>query len=173
MDKSHPYVIWAQKVIENYVKDKKRIKFDDTLPKEIFAKKRGCFVSIHKKDGQLRGCIGTIFPIYKNLIEEIQENAIAAATRDPRFPPVSPSELEDLVISVDILSDLEKVEDTKDLNPKVYGVVVKSGYKKGVLLPDIEGVDTVEEQLRIAKMKAGIYKDEPVEIYRFTVERYY
>jgi AmmeMemoRadiSam system protein A len=173
MDKSHPYVIWAQKVIENYVKRKKRIDFDDTLPKELFSKKRGCFVSIHKKDGQLRGCIGTIFPMYENLMEEIRENAIAAATRDPRFPPVSPSELEELVVSVDILSDLEKVEDIKDLNPKVYGVVVKSGYKKGVLLPDIEGVETVEEQLRIAKMKAGIYKDEPVEIYRFTVERYY
>ena len=86
MDKSHPYVIWAQKVIENYVKDKKRINLMTHFPKKYLLK-RGCFVSLFtKKDGQLRGCIGTIFPIYKNLIEEIQENAIAAATRDPRFP---------------------------------------------------------------------------------------
>lgn len=173
MQKSHPYVIWAKKVIENYVKYKKRIQFDATLPKEMFEKQRGCFVSLHKKDGQLRGCIGTIFPVYENLIEEIRENAIAAATRDPRFPPVNPSELDDLVVSVDILSELEKVNDIKELDPKIYGVVVKSGYKRGVLLPDIEGIETVEEQLRIAKTKAGIHKDEPIEIYKFTVERYY
>lgn len=172
-DKKHPYVIWAEKVIKAYVEEKKIIDFDKTLTRELFEIKRGCFVSLHKKNGELRGCIGTITPVYDNLIEEIRENAIAAATQDPRFPPVTPKELSDLVISVDILSELEKVKDVAELNPKIFGVVVKSGYKRGVLLPDIEGVKTIEEQLNIAKMKAGIYEDEPLEIFKFTVNRFY
>ena len=173
MNENHPYVIWAKKVIYEYVKNRNIAEFDDYIHKELFDKKRGCFVSLHKSNGELRGCIGTIIPVYENLIIEIRENAIAAATRDPRFPPVEVEELEDLVISVDILSELEKTKSIEELDPKVYGVVVKSGYKKGVLLPDIEGVETVEEQLRIAKLKAGIFQSEPVEIFKFTVERYF
>jgi hypothetical protein len=173
LNEHHPYVIWARKVIEAYVKEKRKIDFDETLPKDLFNKKRGCFVSLHKSSGELRGCIGTIMPVYDNLIMEIRENAIAAATSDPRFPPLSPKELDDLVISVDVLSDLEKVNDINELDPKIFGIVVKSGYKRGVLLPDLEGVDTVEEQLRIVKLKAGIYKNEPIEIYKFTVERFF
>ncbi|MDY6896297.1 MAG: AMMECR1 domain-containing protein, partial [Thermotogota bacterium] len=100
-------------------------------------------------------------------------NAIAAATNDPRFPPLSPKELDDLVISVDVLSDLEKVNDINELDPKIFGIVVKSGYKRGVLLPNLEGVNSVAEQLRIVKLKAGIYKNDPIEIYKFTVERFF
>jgi len=173
VNKQHPYVVWARNVIEAYVKERKQIDFDETLPKDLFNKKRGCFVSLHKTSGELRGCIGTIVPVYDNLISEIRENAIAAATSDPRFPPLSPQELDDLEISVDILSELEKVADIDELDPKIFGIVVKSGYKRGVLLPDLEGVESVEEQLRIVKLKAGIYKNEPIEIYKFTVDRFF
>lgn len=134
--------------------------------------KRGVFVSI-KKHGQLRGCIGTIEPTKDNVAEEVIHNAVSASTRDPRFPSITPDELEDLTISVDLLSPLEKVTDQGQLNPKKYGVLVSSKSKKGVLLPDLEGVDTVEEQLRIAKRKGSIALQEKFKIQRFEVKRFY
>ncbi len=140
------------------------------LPREFLSRRAGVFVSI-KKDGMLRGCIGTYLPTTGNIAEETIANAIKAATQDPRFPPVRPEELPHLEVSVDILSEPEPCTE-KDLDPKRYGVIVEKGYRVGLLLPDLEGVDTVEEQLRIAKMKAGIPPDEPCKIYRFTVERH-
>ena len=131
----------------------------------------GVFVSL-KKHGELRGCIGTFEPTRPNVALEIIHNAISAATRDPRFPPVEAHELSEIGYSVDILTKPEAVSDTKDLDPKRYGVIVESGWKKGLLLPDLEGVDTVEYQLSIAKQKAGIGEEEPVRIYRFMVKRY-
>jgi uncharacterized protein (TIGR00296 family) len=101
----------------------------------------------------------------------IWDNAIAAATQDPRFPPVQPHELDNIVVNVDILSPYEPVRSIEELDPKKYGIIVQKGWRRGLLLPDIEGVDTVEEQIRIAKLKAGIYDDD-FEILRFTVERY-
>ena len=132
-----------------------------------------CFVSIKEADGSLRGCIGTIFPATASLGEELLANAVAACSRDPRFLPVTPSELPDLVISVDVLSTPELVPSMEALNPRKYGVVVSRGGARVVLLPDLQGVYSVEEQLRIACAKAGLTSLRGVRIERFTVERHY
>lgn len=130
----------------------------------------GAFVSL-KRNGQLRGCIGTIAPAYGNLLAEIQHNAVAAATEDPRFSIIEPSELPELVYSVDVLGEPEPALRSQ-LDPKRFGVIVTSGRRRGLLLPDLEGVDTVEEQLLIALQKAGISPNENYKIERFEVTRY-
>ncbi len=132
----------------------------------------GVFVCI-KKAGQLRGCIGTFQPVRGDIVDEIIHNAAGSCTRDPRFYPVKPDELADLEVSVDVLSSPEPVEDISELDPKKYGVIVRAGGRVGLLLPDLEGVDDVETQLAISRQKAGIRPGEPVEIFRFTVDRYY
>ena len=169
----HPYVRWAIEVIENYIRHGKILEPHEGLPRELFERRAGAFVTLHKLDGSLRGCIGTYLPTQPNLAYEIRENAIAAATRDPRFPPVQPEELDEIEVSVDILSEPEPVHSIDELDPKKYGIIVVSDRKRGLLLPDIEGVDTVEEQIRIAKLKAGIFPGESFSIYKFTVERYH
>ncbi len=174
MKGEHPYVKWAIKSIEYWIKD--HIQIDplrDGAPQELLTRKTGAFVSLHRLDGSLRGCIGTYLPAKSNLAEEIRDNAIAAATEDPRFPPVEEKEFDEIQVSVDILSEPEKVSDINQLDPKKYGVIVVSGFKRGLLLPDLPGVDTVEQQLSIAKRKAGIFFSEKVTVYRFTVERYH
>ncbi len=168
----HPVVMLAKRAIEEYVKYGRVIEPPDELTPEM-KQRAGVFVSL-KKQGQLRGCIGTFLPTTDNVAREIIKNAIAAATQDPRFPPVSEDELDEIQYSVDILSEPEKVKDLSELDPKRYGVIVSKGFRKGLLLPDLEGVDTVQKQLEIAMYKAGIMPDEPdVEIYRFTVTRYH
>lgn len=166
------YVKLARETIENYIKQGKIITPPKDLPEEMINQKAGVFVSL-KKFGDLRGCIGTFMPTQENIAQEIIKNAISAAVDDPRFPPVTVSELEDLSISVDVLSAPEEVKDISQLDPKKYGVIVSSGYKKGLLLPDLEGVDTAEYQIDIAKRKAGIYPDEKVKLYRFEVKRFH
>lgn len=167
----HPYVELAKKAIEEYIKSKRVLSCPKDLPANM-KRRAGVFVSL-KKNGQLRGCIGTFMPCRDNICEEIVRNAISAATEDPRFYPVTEDELDELIYSVDVLSEPERIKDISELDPKKYGVIVVKGFRKGLLLPDLEGVDTVEEQLRITKAKAGIDPDdEDVEIYRFTVERY-
>jgi len=166
------YVRLARETIENYIKQGKIITLPLDLPKEMINQKAGAFVSL-KKYGELRGCIGTFMPTQKNIAQEIIKNAVSAAVEDPRFSPVNVSELEDLTISVDVLSIPEEIKDISQLDPKKYGVIVSSGYKKGLLLPDLEGVDTAEEQVDIAKRKAGIYPDEKVKLYRFEVKRFF
>lgn len=167
---SHPLVKLAKDAIKEYIKNRRIIKPPDDLAEEMKGQ-AGVFVSL-KKRGQLRGCIGTFAPTAKNIAEEVIHNAISAAARDPRFSPVAPSELEEIDYSVDVLTEPEKIAGPEGLDPKRYGVIVKCGIRKGLLLPDIEGVDTVEEQIDIARSKAGIYEDEPVELYRFEVKRY-
>ena len=125
-----------------------------------------------KKNGKLRGCMGTFRAVQKNAAYEIISNAMTAAENDPRFPEVEKEELQDIKISVDILSEPEKICDINELNPKKYGILVKGGHQTGLLLPDLEGIDTVEEQLNIAKRKAGLGEDAEVEIYRFNVSRF-
>jgi AmmeMemoRadiSam system protein A len=127
------------------------------------------------KDGSLRGCIGTFAPTKPNIALEIIDNAISSASRDPRFPPITKAELADLDISVDILNEPEAIPDKDMLDPKKYGLILEAldGYRKGLLLPDLEGVDTVEEQIRIVRMKAGIGSSEPVKYYRFEVVRHH
>lgn len=162
-------VKWARLVLEKYLKDKTVPKLPPEW-KELKNYQAGAFVSL-KKNGQLRGCIGTIQPVYENLAEEIAANAISAGTRDPRFMPVSETEMDSLSYSVDVLGEAEVCR-REDLDPKRYGVIVTSGQKRGLLLPDLEGVDTVEQQLTIALQKAGIKANEPYAIERFEVKRF-
>lgn len=145
---------------------------DDELTDEMKTGRAGAFVSIHE-NGQLRGCIGTIAPTCRNIADEIISNAIAAATRDPRFHPIRTEELDSLEINVDILSPEETIDSPDQLDVKRYGVIVEKGYKRGLLLPDLDGVDTVEEQIAIAKQKAGLDLTESgVKMYRFEVVRH-
>jgi AmmeMemoRadiSam system protein A len=172
----HPFVKLARAAIEAYVRERKRIKPPEPLPPD-FQQRRGVFVSLHKK-GELRGCIGTIQPQRANLAEEIIENAISAATRDPRFPPVSPRELDALTLSVDVLTEPVEIESIDDQDPKRHGLIVQSrrdAWKRGLLLPDLETIDTAEKQLYYTRVhKAGITDpDEPVTLYRFEVVRYH
>ncbi len=174
MKGEHPFVKWAIKVIEFKVRDGIELKPNPKeLPAELFERRAGVFVTLHKSTGELRGCIGTFLPTTQDIAHEIAQNAISAALEDPRFEPVSEKELSSLVVSVDVLSTPEEVRTIDELDPRKYGIIVESGWRRGLLLPDLEGVDTIEQQIRIAKMKAGIHERESVKIYRFTVERYH
>ena len=166
----HAIVALAKKTVETYVRTGKRINPPKTLTPEM-KEQAGVFVSLHKK-GDLRGCIGTFEPQYTNVAQEVIANAISSATRDPRFDPVAEEELKDLDYSVDILTEPELVESEKQLDPKKYGVIVQSGWRRGLLLPDLEGVDTAAYQIDICRQKGGIGPDEPVKLYRFEVKRY-
>ena len=167
-----PYVRLARETVERYVDEGKRLSVPEYLPEEALTRRAGTFVSL-KKFGQLRGCIGTISPAEANIAEEIIHNAISASTRDPRFPPVSPSELKDLDYSVDILGETEDIDSPEELDVKKYGVIVSSGYRRGLLLPNLEGIDDVEDQISIAMQKAGIRKGERIRLQRFEVVRYH
>lgn len=166
----HKLAELARKSVEEFIRNGKEAPPPQELTPEM-KEKAGVFVCI-KKGGDLRGCIGTFLPCTENVAEEIIKNAISAATKDPRFDPVTEDMLHDLEYSVDVLSPPEKVSDISELDPKKYGVIVVHGSRKGLLLPDLEGVDSAEEQLRIAKMKAWINPGEKVEIFRFMVSRY-
>jgi AmmeMemoRadiSam system protein A len=166
----HPLVELARKTIDNYVRHG-RVNDPPQKTTPEMKERAGVFVSI-KKHGQLRGCIGTFEPTQPNVAEEIIHNAISAATRDPRFPPVNPDELSELSISVDLLTPPERVEGMDNLDPKIFGVIVERGWQRGLLLPDLEGIDTAEQQVEIACRKAGIDPDETVTLYRFQVKRY-
>ena len=143
-------------------------------PGGLLAGKAAAFVTLRDQGGQLRGCIGTIEPSRSNLAEEIIQNAISAATRDPRFDPVKVSELPFLSYGVDVLSQPEPVRGKEDLDPSKYGVIIESlnGSRRGLLLPDIEGIDTVEQQWLAVHMKAGLTPGDPVRVERFTVTRF-
>ena len=165
----HPLVKLAKKTVETFVKEGKVPKPEELTPE--MKERAGVFVSIHKF-GELRGCIGTIEPQRSNVAEEVIANAISSATRDPRFPAIVPSELKDLEYSVDVLTTPEPIKSQDQLDPKRYGVIVEAGWRKGLLLPDLEGVDTVDYQIDICRQKAGIAPNEPVKLYRFEVRRY-
>ncbi len=167
----HPLVQLARQTITTYVKEGKKLDLPSKLTPEM-KQKAGVFVSLHRQ-GQLRGCIGTFRPTSENVAQEIIGNAIESSTQDPRFPPVSPAELADLEISVDVLGEPEAVGSTKELDAKKFGVIVKSGAKKGLLLPDLPGVNTPEEQIAICRRKAWIDDDAPIELFRFEVRRFH
>jgi AmmeMemoRadiSam system protein A len=170
--KEDDFVKLARSAIEAFVKEQRQIKVPETLRHgALGGSAKGIFVSI-KSAGGLRGCIGTTIGTRQSLGEEIIHNAIQAATEDPRFPEIEAWELDQLVVSVDVLSKGERVDSKESLDPKKYGVIVESDYRRGLLLPDLEGVDTIEDQLRIALNKAGIKENEPYRIHRFTVERH-
>ncbi len=170
--KSDAYVKLARASAEYFVKNGDVMPLPEWVPDELLSTRAGAFVSVHKFGG-LRGCIGTIASTQKNLALEIIENAVSAVSKDPRFHPVKEDELKFLDINVDVLGEAEPVESEPALDVKKYGVIVESGYKRGLLLPDLEGVDTVEQQVSIARRKGGIAPGEKVNLFRFEVVRHY
>ena len=166
------YVRLARSTVSTWVREGKRPTLPDDLPEEMLQRRAGVFVSLHK-DGRLRGCIGTIHAAKESIAEEIVENGISAAVKDPRFSPVRPEELDALEISVDVLGETEKIRSKDELDVKRYGVIVSKGFRRGLLLPNLEGVDTVEEQVAIALRKAGLSEREKhYEMERFEVIRH-
>jgi hypothetical protein len=169
----HPLVLLAAEAVEIFVRERRTI----APPLDLFerhpqaARRAGAFVCL-KARGQLRGCVGTTEPTRETLAMEIIENAVAAAVRDPRFEPVSPYELLELAITVDVLSAPEPVAGAAWLDHRRYGVIVRAGARQGVLLPDIEHINSVHEQLATVRLKAGIDPDETIELFRFEVTRY-
>jgi len=165
------YVQLARFSLESFIISRKIIAVPGYLTKEMTEKQAGVFVSL-KKNGELRGCIGTITPVRDVIAEEIIFNAVSAGVHDPRFNPVTEDELKDLVYSVDILGETEKIQSQDQLDVKKYGVIVTNGNRRGLLLPNLDGVDSVREQIDIAKRKAGISQNEAVEMERFEVVRH-
>ena len=166
------YVGLARKTLEMYIRNRRTIRVPDDLPEEMKTTRAGAFVSIHKQ-GRLRGCIGTIEPTANSVAQEIIQNAISAATRDPRFDPITEDELKWLEINVDIMGKPEKIASEAELDVKRYGVIVSCGRRRGLLLPDLEGVDTPQQQVSIAMRKGGIRESEPYTLERFEVIRHY
>jgi len=163
----------ARLAVEAFTRDRTVIK-PPAGPDGVLATRAGVFVTIRTSDGQLRGCIGTIEPACNNVAEEVIYNAIGAATRDPRFAPVGTSELPDLKYGVDVLSPPESARGPEDLEPSVYGVIIETfdGEHRGLLLPRIEGINSVEDQWLAVHSKAGIRPGTPVRVERFTVTRF-
>jgi MEMO1 family protein len=165
---AHPLLQHARRVLSAHLagRDWKRERAsEETHPS------RGCFVSL-KVGGRLRGCIGTVLPARFTLEDEVAENALAAATRDPRFPPLRAAELGLLQLSLDLLAAPEPVQDPAELDPVRYGLLLRAGSRLGVLLPDIPGVRTAQQQIEICLEKAGLAASAPYSLERFEVERY-
>ena len=170
-EKEDAFVRLARTVVESFVQGGEAAPLPEDLPEEMLKNRAGVFVSL-KIRGKLRGCIGTISATQENIAEEIRQNAVSACSRDPRFSPVETDELPWIQYSVDVLGSAERVDSADRLDAKRYGVIVTSGYHKGLLLPNLEGVDTVAEQLAIAKRKAGIPESERCRMERFEVVRH-
>ena len=167
-----PHVALARLSVETFVRTGKPARLPADVPADLLGRRAGVFVSLHER-GELRGCIGTIVATCDSIAAEILQNGVSACSRDPRFDPVRPDELDYLDYSVDVLGDAEPVASPGELDPARYGVIVTQGWKRGLLLPNLDGVDTVGEQLRIAKLKAGIDPaDDDVELERFEVVRH-
>lgn len=167
----HPFIALAHQAIATYLKTGQFVSPPDPLPDDM-GDPQPVFVSLHTADGTLRGCRGTLAPSQSNLAETIIHTAIASAVDDPRFPPMHSDELEGLDVKVDVLSPMQPVNDISELNEKVYGVLIQSGRRRGLLLPDIPMVDSVPRQLELVRRKAGLGPNEPAQLYRFTVTRY-
>jgi len=133
----------------------------------------GCFVSLFDAQGELRGCIGTLEPVRDDLVDEVIDNAVSAGIRDPRFPAVTADELPSLQFEVSVMKPPEPIEGPEDLDPRRFGVIMACGARRGVLLPEIDGIDTVARQLAIVRRKAGIGPEEPVRLWRFEVEKHH
>ena len=164
-----PYINLARRSIIYYLKHNKFLKPKNT--EGIQSGKAGVFVCLKKK-GELRGCIGTILPTKSRISEEIIKNAVSAALNDPRFPPVDLSEMNEIICSVDILAEPEEIKSISDLDVKRFGVIVSSGSRTGLLLPNLEGIDSAGMQVAIALQKGGISPEEPYRMYRFEVIRH-
>ena len=169
---TNPLVQLARDTVELYVRERRVLAVDSGDLTPEMREKAGVFICL-KVRGMLRGCIGTFEPCEQNVAQEIIRNAVSSATADPRFSPVRADELADIEYTVDVLTAPEPVKGMADLDPKRYGVIVQAGGRRGLLLPDLEGVDTVEEQVGIAMQKAGIMPGTPVVLSRFEVKRYH
>jgi AmmeMemoRadiSam system protein A len=184
----HPLIKLAKLTTENYIKDKNKVSPPDDFPKEFLQKKSGIFITI-KKEGKLRACIGTYLPTEDNIAQEVIENTVSAATKDYRFGPIEEEELSFLSYSVYVLGEPKEIEKKEELDPQKYGVLVRTSpisknerdvvfdgkvpFKSGLLLPGIEGINTIEEQFLLACRKGGInHEKEKVIIYRLEVEKY-
>ena len=165
------YTRLARQSFEAWTRNATRIDVPADAPAELVEARAACFVSLHIGE-HLRGCIGTLAPTRPTLADEIIENAISACSRDPRFPAVEPGELDAIHCSVDVLGQPEPISGPEGLDVKRYGVIVAKDFRRGVLLPDLDGVDTVEQQIAIAKQKAGIGLSEGCELQRFEVVRH-
>ncbi|HEX8632660.1 MAG TPA: AmmeMemoRadiSam system protein A [Pyrinomonadaceae bacterium] len=163
----------ARRAVETFVRERRVLEVPNLPLYSLLAQRAACFVSLKTEEGDLRGCIGTVEPTKATLAEELIHNAISAATRDPRFLPVALSELSHLRYSVDVLSPPEPAQ-FEELDPKIYGLIVEDerGGRRGLLLPDLEGVETAEQQFQITARKAGISPRAEVKLYRFRVRRY-
>lgn len=163
----------ARRAVEAFIDDGHVLETPEGMT-GVLAERAGVFVTLRMRNGELRGCIGTIQPTSENVASEIIANAISAATRDPRFLPVRPDELSDLTYGVDVLSLPEPVSGVEDLDPSQYGVIIETldGRRRGLLLPRIVGIDSAQEQWQAVHMKAGIRPDQPVRVERFTVTRF-
>ncbi|MBR3125353.1 MAG: AmmeMemoRadiSam system protein A [Mogibacterium sp.] len=171
-EQSDEYVRLAREAVEAYVLRREVLDVPVGLPDEMLSTQAGAFVSIHEH-GDLRGCIGTIAPTRSCVAEEIIGNAISASTRDPRFPAIKPEELPWLDINVDVLGEPEDIDSEDELDVKRYGVIVSCGHRRGLLLPDLDGIDTPRQQVEIAMKKGGIHKFERYKLQRFEVIRHY
>ncbi|MGI6206198.1 MAG: AmmeMemoRadiSam system protein A [Anaerovoracaceae bacterium] len=170
-DRQDPYAQLARTAVETYIYAGRRAKIPSDLPEEMLENKAGVFVTLNI-NGRLRGCIGTIQPAAENIAQEIINNGISACSRDPRFVKVAKEELPYIQYSVDVLGEVEDVDSEDDLDCRRYGVIVTNGSKTGLLLPDLDGVDTVQRQVEIARQKAGIADGEDYSLKRFEVVRH-
>lgn len=165
------YVNLAKASLESFITKGRILSLPNDLPDEMYKSKAGAFVSIHE-NGALRGCIGTILPTTECVAAEIIQNAISASSRDPRFRPITADEIPFIEVNVDVLGEPEDIDSPDELDVKRYGVIVSKDRRRGLLLPDLDGVDTVADQIAIAKQKAGIGQDENVKLQRFEVIRH-
>ena len=166
----HPFVKLAIRSVEHFIETGKPLPCPEPLPQNL-QQNAGTFVSI-KKEGELRGCIGTMMPKYKNLAEEIIQNAVRAANEDPRFSPVEKSELPRLKFSIDVLTPLEKIENLKGHDIKKFGLVIRGKGKQGLLLPDLDIIKSANQQLTVCLKKGGFKENDTYELFRFEVKRF-
>ena len=166
----YPLVKLASQSVKHFIETGKSLPYHDPLP-DNFKQKAGTFITI-RNQGSLRGCIGTISPKYKNLAEEVIGNAIRSANEDPRFDPIEKKELASLTFSVDVLTPLEKINDLKDHNVKQFGLIVRGEGKQGVLLPELDNINSANQQLEVCLKKGGFKDSDTYELFRFKVERF-
>lgn len=172
-----PYTKIAFETIKCHLEGGDALDFDfEDIPGQLYEIRRGCFVSLHQQSDELRGCIGTLEPHEVNLVAEIRRNALSAAFHDHRFSPLSKDEFPGIKISVDVLTPPERISSLEELDPEIYGLIITDGkIQRGVLLPSVPGIDSIERQIEVVKRKAGLSKadDRLLEYYRFTSSRYH
>ena len=168
----HPLPELAARAVASFVNTRQILETPQTGFDAFAHQKAGVFVTLKTPTNELRGCIGTISPVYANVLEETIHNAVSAASRDPRFPPVQVTELAGLKYSVSVLYAPEPIQSLDLLDPAHYGVIVTARNRRGLLLPDLEGIDTPEKQVYHATLKAGLMPGEPVQLQRFRVDKY-